>query len=122
MHELGALGEMAVAEYLGLSDQAFNESEPVWGSADLPHNVEVKTRSRHWHDLIVQRNERPDKIIVLVTIQQDDIRLQGWCRAGDVMRDEYWADPAGGRAAYFIPKNVLEPAEELRDILKQTNC
>jgi hypothetical protein len=118
MHELGTLGEMAVAEYLGLSDQVFNESEPVWGSADLPQNIEVKTRSRHWHDLIIQKNERPDKIIVLVTIERNETRLQGWCRAGDVMLDEYWDDPAGGRAAYFVPKNLLQPAETLKDLLK----
>lgn len=118
MHELGALGEMAVAEYLGLSTQVFSSSEPVWGSSDLPHNVEVKTRSKHWHDLIVQRNERPDKIIVLVTIEKEEVRLQGWCRAGDVMRDEYWSDPAGGRAAYFVPKNVLQPAKELKALLE----
>lgn len=118
MHELGALGEMAVAEYLGLSDRVFSSAEPVWGSADLPYDIEVKTRSRHWHDLIVQRNERPEKIIVLVTIEQDDIRLQGWCRAGGVMLEEYWNDPAGGRAAFFVPKNVLEPAEELKALLE----
>lgn len=118
MHELGALGEMAVAEHLGLSDRVFSSAEPVWGSADLPHDVEVKTRSRHWHDLIVQKNERPEKIIALVTIEQDDIRLQGWCRAGDVMKDEYWDDPAGGRAAFFVPKKVLQPAETLKGLLE----
>jgi hypothetical protein len=117
MHELGTLGEMAVAEYLGMSDRVFSSAEPVWGSSDLPHDVEVKTRSRHWHDLIVQKGERPDKIVVLVTIEGGDIRLQGWCKAGDVMEERYWSDPAGGRAAYFIPKNLLEPAETLKDLL-----
>lgn len=120
LHELGALGEAAVAEYLGLSDGLFCESAPVRGRADLPRNIEVKTRSRHWHDLIIQGDEEPSKLVVLVTIQGGRILMHGWCRAGAVMREEYWSDPAGGRPAYFVPKHALLPPSKLKDILQPT--
>jgi hypothetical protein len=117
MHELGAMGEMAVAAHLGLEEAVFNESLPRWGSSDLPYDIEVKTRSRHCYDLIVQRNERPDKNMVLVTIERDEIFIQGWCVSGDVMKKEYWSDPAGGRAAYFVPVSELNPSETLKDLM-----
>jgi len=29
------------------------------------------------------------------------------------MKDEYWADPARGRPAYFVPKEQLSPLDTL---------
>jgi hypothetical protein len=119
MHELGAMGEMAVAAYLGLEEAVFSESLPRWGSSDLPYNIEVKTRSRHCYDLIVQKNERPDKNMVLVTIEKDEIFIQGWCVSGQVMRKEYWSDPAGNRAAYFVPVSELNPIDTLKGLMTE---
>jgi hypothetical protein len=108
------MGEMAVAEYLGLGDEVFGDSRPLRGNPDLPGDIEVKTRSRKSYDLIVQKYERPDKIMVMVTIEKEEILIHGWCRAGDVMRKEFWSDPAGGRAAYFVPKTELRPLSTLK--------
>lgn len=113
MHRLGALGEVAVAAHLGLEDYLFAESEAKRGTADLPGDIEVKTRSKHGYDLIVQRNERPDKKLVLVTVEGGRILVHGWCLAGDVMQERFWADPARGRPAFFVPKNILNPLESL---------
>ena len=33
------------------------------------------------------------------------------------MREEFWADPAGGRPAYFVPKRNLRDIGELIDLL-----
>ena len=117
MHRLGATGEVAVAAYLDLEDHLFTETTANRGSCDLPGDIEVKTRSRHGYDLIVQRDERPDKRLVLVTIEREKVFLHGWCVAGDVMREEFWADPAGGRPAYFVPKRSLRDIGELIDLL-----
>jgi hypothetical protein len=113
MHKLGALGEVAVASHLNLEEHLFSETTPQRGSCDLPGDIEVKTRSRHYYDLIVQRDERQDKKLVLVTVENNQIFIHGWCIAGDVMKTEYWSDPAGGRPAYFVPKNVLRSMDEL---------
>lgn len=120
MHRLGATGEVAAAVLLGLEAHLFSEQTARRGSADLPGDIEVKTRSRHKYDLIVQRDERPDKRIVLVTIERDKVLLQGWCVAGDVMNQKYWADPAGGRPAYFVPKGELRDITELLQVVESS--
>lgn len=113
MHMLGTKGEVAVAAYLNLEEHLFIEQTAKRGSSDLPGDIEVKTRSKHSYDLIVQRSERVDKKLVLVTVERDKILLHGWCMAGDVMKEEFWADPARGRPAYFVPKNYLRDISEL---------
>jgi hypothetical protein len=117
MHRLGAMGEVAVAVHLGLEEYLFSETVARRGSADLPGDIEVKTRSKHRYDLIVQRDERADKRLVLVTIEGGTILVHGWCVAGDVMQERFWADPAGGRPAYFVSKCHLRDITELQDVL-----
>jgi len=117
LHRLGAMGEVAAAVHLGLESHLFKELTARRGSADLPGDIEVKTRSRHKYDLIVQKDERPGKRLVLVTIENRSVFLHGWCEATDVMEEKYWADPAGGRPAYFVPKGVLRDITELRSLL-----
>jgi len=112
IHLLGAAGEMAVASYLGLKEFLYKETEAKRGSCDLP-GIDVKTRSRHSYDLIVQKNEHPDKKFVLVTIENKKTVIHGWIRGKDAMKKEYWSDPAGGRPAYFVPKTALMPMSTL---------
>lgn len=106
-HLLGAAGEMAAAVMLGMEDKLYQETEAKRGSADLPPNIDVKTRSRHYYDLIVQLDENPDKILVLVTIENRITLIHGWIQAADAMKEQWKKDPAGGRPAYFVPKTEL---------------
>lgn len=106
IHLLGAAGEMAVASHLGMKDFLYKETQAKKGSDDLP-GIDIKTRSKHSYDLIVQRNESPDKKFVLVTIQDKTTLIHGWCYGRDAMKEEFWADPARGRPAYFVPKEKL---------------
>jgi hypothetical protein len=113
-HLLGAAGEMAVAVMLGLEDKLYQETEAKRGSADLPPNIDVKTRSLHRYDLIVQLDESPDKILVLVTIENRTTLVHGWIKSKDAMEDRWKKDPAGGRMAYFFPKTKLRPLTFLK--------
>jgi hypothetical protein len=108
IHLLGAAGEMAVASYLGLKHELYKEVEARRGSCDLP-GIDVKTRSRHGYDLIVQKNESPEKKFVLVTIENKKTLIHGWIIAKDAMKERFWSDPAGGRPAFFVPKMALQP-------------
>jgi hypothetical protein len=112
VHLLGAAGEMAVASYLGLKHELYKEVEAKRGSDDLP-GIDVKTRSKHKYDLIVQRHEDPRKKFVLVTIENQKTLIHGWCYGHEAMQEQYWADPARGRPAYFIEKTNLRPIETL---------
>jgi hypothetical protein len=114
IHLLGAAGEVAVASYLGMKEHLFKETEARRGSDDLP-GMDVKTRSRHQYDLIVQKNENACKKFVLVTIESQKTFLHGWCYGRDAMKEEFWADPARGRPAYFrSPKKHLSPYGNLK--------
>ena len=112
IHLLGAAGEMAVASYLGMKHELYKEVEAKRGSDDLP-GIDVKTRSKSRYDLIVQKNEDPSKKFVLVTIENQQTLLHGWCYGHEGMDAQYWADPARGRPAYFVPKENLHPMETL---------
>jgi len=114
IHLLGAAGEMAVASHLGMKDLIYKEVEAKRGSDDLP-GIDVKSRSKHKYDLIVQKNEDPQKKFVLVTIENQKTLIHGWCYGKEAMEGKYWADPARGRPAYFVPKSALRPIDTLID-------
>jgi hypothetical protein len=113
IHLLGAAGEVAVASYLGMKEHLFKETEARRGSDDLP-GMDIKTRSKHSYDLIVQKKEDPQKKFVLVTIESQKTFLHGWCYGEEAMEEKYWADPARGRPAFFVPKTVLRSMESLK--------
>ena len=112
VHLLGAAGEMAVASYLGLKEYLYRETEAKRGSDDLP-GIDVKTRSKHSYDLIVQKNENPEKKFVLVTIESQKTLIHGWCYGHEAMQEQYWADPARGRPAYFVGKEALKSMDSI---------
>ena len=112
IHLLGAAGEMAVASHLGMKSFLYQATEAERGSCDLP-GIDVKTRSKHQYDLIVQKNEPAEKKYVLVTIQNKTTLIHGWIHGGEAMQEKFWADPAKGRPAYFVPKEYLHPIDTL---------
>ncbi len=112
IHLLGAAGEVAVASYLGMKEHLFKETEARRDSDDLP-GIDVKTRSRHSYDLIVQRQSDPNKKFVLVTIEGRQTLIHGWCYGKDAMQNQFWKDPARGRPAYFVPQDFLCPMESI---------
>ena len=117
VHLLGAAGEVAVASYLGLKHELFKEKEARRGSDDLP-GMDIKTRSRHSYDLIVQKGADLRKKYVLVTIENQKTLLHGWCYGEEAMQDKFWADPARGRPAYFVPQSTLR---EMNTLLHEMN-
>lgn len=117
IHILGAGGEMAVASFLGLKQHVFQEQEARRGSCDLPPNIDVKTRSRHYYDLICLRDETQEKTLVLVTVQDQEIRLHGWIRAHEAKQPQWLKEHVPGRACYFVPKESLRPIDELKQCL-----
>lgn len=112
-HKLGAAGELAVADILGLREFLYQETEARRGSCDLPPNIDVKTRGRHYYDLICQLDEKPGKILVLVTMQNKTTLVHGWIKSEQAMQEQWRKDPAGGRLAYFVPQEALLPLSSL---------
>ena len=111
---LGAAGELAVAIYLGVEDAVFLDEAPSRDNPDLElgdRKVDVKTRSKHYYDLIIQRDGHSDWYYWLVTIARKEIRIQGWCWGNGMMVPEHIKDPAGGREAFFVPQSKLTHPE-----------
>ena len=111
LHQIGALGEMAVASYLGLKNFLYLDKIPKKDSYDLPFGIDVKTRAKHYYDLIVQLDEKENKNFWLCTIQSGEIHIKGWIQGRFCFKPEFIKDPAGGRKAYFVPQSKLWPPE-----------
>jgi hypothetical protein len=107
---IGAAGEIAVASYLCLKHLLFADQRPVRASFDLP-GIDVKTRSRHYYDLIVHANEKIEhKIFWLVTIEDKETRIHGWI-PGDQCKRREWLRPDRIQPCYFVPQKVLCPPD-----------
>ena len=113
-HILGCVGEYAVALALDCVEDLFKDDVPLRGSVDLPGQIDVKTRSKHHYDLLVQKDEDPTKILVLVTCQpKSATKIHGWIKASEAMKPEYWKEWVKGRGCYSFPQSKLRPTEEL---------
>ena len=113
-HELGAGGELAVAAFLDMEDQVFLDQTPQRGSADLPLGIDVKTRARHYYDLLVQLDDDPSKTFVLVTVENKEVLMHGWISGTFAMRDQFIKEYVKGRPCYAIPKAHLSPMLSLK--------
>lgn len=117
MHYLGCIGEVAVAFYLGMDDHLFQSETPVRNSRDLPCNLEVKTRSKHGYDLLIQLNDDPSKLFVLVTYDSindsNTANIVGWAYGKNVMRKELIREFVRGRPCYAVPQKELNDIETL---------
>lgn len=111
-HQLGCAGEYAVALMLNCVDELYQDGVPVRGSVDLPGWIDVKTRSKHHYDLLVQKDEDPTKTLVLVTCQPNTpTKIHGWIKAEDAMKPEYWKEWVPGRGCYSFPQSKLNHYE-----------
>ncbi|MGA1710385.1 MAG: hypothetical protein ACO4CS_03870 [bacterium] len=113
MHLFGAAGEIAVAYYMGMEMSLFSDLEPVRDSCDLP-GIDVKTRTRHHYDLLVQLSDDLSKTFVLVTIENQQTRIIGWIKGADIKQVATIHEYVPGRPAYIIKQKYLNPPWKLR--------
>jgi hypothetical protein len=111
-HVCGANGELAVHLALGIPWTA--EFEDTFKGPDLGDDVQVRCRSKHWHQLYVRVDEPSDHRWVLVTGRSPDFLVRGWLWGWEVKQ---WPLKAyGGREpAHFVegplrPFKVRQPA------------
>lgn len=112
IHIEGACGELAAAKVLNVywspTQGTFRDCPDIGGA------FEVRTRSQHWHDLIVRPDDRDDLPYVLVTGLTPYFVVRGWILGRDAKRDEWWKRPGGVLDyAWFVPQ------EALRELPKQ---
>lgn len=117
MHQLGCIGELVIAYYLGLQDHLFINEAPIKDSRDLPNNIEVKARGKHGYDLLIQLNDDPSKLFALVTYEKVSnpclAKIVGWAYGKDVMRPELVREFVKGRPCYAVPQSELKDISTL---------
>jgi hypothetical protein len=104
LHIEGCMGEFALAKFLGVH----------WtgkGKLRAPDvgDVDVRTRSRDYYELILHDADPDDRVFWLLCGNNGQYSVKGWITGKDGKRMEYWKDPAKGRPAYFVPHNALHP-------------
>jgi len=112
----GAMGEMAVAKFLGLKQYVFVFNKN-WGVYDLPPNLDVKTAQGHMRRLHIFLDENPSKIFVHATYKYEQLRVHGWSYGGDVMQSKFIDNPLGRGPSYFVTNDALRQMDELQAIV-----
>lgn len=121
-HELGALGELVVAEYLGLSPLRVNRrggADPGWDLVDLAGwKIQVRTRDKRakpWGDLIVQEAQSVEAdATVLVWIEEGGrYTLPGWASPTMLREGSTSLERRDGMRLRKFPWRDLRPVAEL---------
>lgn len=109
IHIQGALGEMAVAKALNVY---WSGSVNTFAACDLP-GLQVRTRSRHWYDLIVRSRDSDDEPFILVTGECPTFTVHGWIYGRDAKKPKWLREYGNRPAAYFVPQGALRPLKAL---------
>jgi hypothetical protein len=119
---IGILGELAVLEFLNInSDPLVNTYHNV---ADAGKDVESRATNKLDGHLILRDNDNPERRYIFCTVGYDAVRLIGWSKGQDVMKDEYfrseekiksmYKNPRVVRPAYFVPQRALKDMKEFK--------
>lgn len=115
MHIEGALGECALAKYLGVYWAGVGERGPDVG------DVDVRTTKYRSGTLILHDDDNDNRKFYLATGENGKYTIRGWIMARDGKKTKFWRHK-GERvreAAYFVPQWALTLEEQDEKI--QTN-
>lgn len=107
----GALGEIAVAKWLGLY---WNGQVGNLLAADVG-SIQVRATRRAPPDLILHPRDKDEDVFVLVGLTGNQAIIFGWCLGVEGKDRRYWEDRYNNdRPAYFVPLSAdpLKPFDE----------
>lgn len=108
----GACGERAVAKALN----RYWQGAGTFRGGDVGA-LQVRTRSQHDYDLPIGTTDADADVFVLVTGRAPSFRVRGWVYGYEGKLAEYWGDPTGFGAAYYVPASALHDLDLLRRLL-----
>ena len=116
---VGVAGEMAVSKVTGIPwTGRFTPASKLteWlkkPQPDLCEDVEVRTRTKPWHQLLVHKNDPLSWRYVLVRlVEANTLDIVGWAHGDEVKQEKFW-NPMLPYPAYGYPNLFLRPIEEL---------
>ena len=116
----GALGEFAVAKYLGLYPSGIAGKD----STDVGEHYEVRTRPHPLDELFLKKRDKKDKYYILVIGSYGIYNLKGWISALEVFDHEEWYHDNNGKTSesYWVPDEHLNLIDTLpKDACQQQN-
>lgn len=113
-HIEGACGELAVCKYLGVY---WDGGIDTFKGADLGFGIQVRTRSKHYYELIFRNDDSDDDIYVLVTGQCPTYTVRGFIQGSDARKKEYLREHGGRPEAFFVPHGALTEPSRLRSMM-----
>ncbi len=121
IHQLGVGGEYALSLFTGIqwtgrffSAATLKKKVRKGGSIpDLGSDIEVRTRTKQWHELLVHRNDPKAWRYVLVRFSAPNrYELVGWQYGTEVKQSQYWKRHLP-YPAFAYPTPMLRSIEEL---------
>ena len=113
-HIEGAMGEFAVAKFLGLYPGAITNRN----ATDVGKYYEVRTRSLKYQELFIwkdEKDEKEDKYFILVQGSYGKYTICGWISAYEVFDHRDWFHNNEGKTSlcYWVPHEFLYSIETL---------
>ena len=110
-HIEGALGEFAVAKFLGLYPSGITEQD----ATDVGEHYEVRTRPLRYQELYLKKQDKPDKYFILVQGSYGEYTICGWISAFEVFDHRDWFHNNEGKTSlcYWVPHEFLNSIETL---------
>lgn len=115
-HQLGAIGELAVAKALSVhwSGNVGKEGRPDIVYKGL--SIEVRAVTDPRHRLIVHPEDQADFFVLTVLDELPCVKIAGAISAAGAKTAEFWQDPQGGRPAFFVPAQALSSLHILQPV------
>jgi hypothetical protein len=111
-HIMGALAELAVANYLGVP---WNEGINTFSAPDIDPDIQVRCSKREYqHRLTVRPKDKDNERFVLVNRMTNyNYELLGWILGKDAKHPDYSEDPGDRGSAFFVPFENLNDIKTL---------
>ena len=111
-HIEGCMGEYALAKYLNI----YWSGKGNLGDYDVGNMIDVRTAQKEHYRLILHPEDQDNRIFWLLCGIHGTYHVKGWILGERGKKQEYWADPAGGRPAYFVPDAALNAPEDYLNV------
>lgn len=112
VHVEGAAGEQAAAKAMNRFWSGSINTYQLGGDVG---EIQIRTRSKGYYELIVREQDDDNAAFVLVTGAAPTYQVVGWIFGRDAKRAE-WSKTHGDRpAAYFVPHAALQDLALLRE-------
>ena len=106
-HIAGACAELAFCKGTG----RYWSGAFVFRGDDAADGWEVRGTDRKDGCLILHPNDKPGNYALVIRHNWLAYELAGWLPVDEGRNPDYWADPVGGRAAFFVPQKKLREIE-----------